>query len=154
MRSRNPDLFQSSDGEILRNTPKAFGIRFGSLPKSFFAHRRFFRPDAVGKATGVAACAPPRSRLQLQLHLRVRPALRQQPQLLLRARSVLCQQLPLQLRPGQRRLPGLTEHRDYARLRRRARVRNHGISREFFELAEVTPVATTCRDLQSPSECR
>ncbi len=44
MRSRNPDLFQSSDGEILRNTPKAFGIRFGSLPKSFFAHRRFFPP--------------------------------------------------------------------------------------------------------------
>jgi hypothetical protein len=42
VRSRNPDLFQSSDGEILRNTPKAFGIRFGSLPKSFFAHRRFF----------------------------------------------------------------------------------------------------------------
>jgi hypothetical protein len=61
VRSRNPDLFQSSDGEILRNTPKAFGIRFGSLPKSFFAHRRFFRPDAVGKATGVAACAPPRA---------------------------------------------------------------------------------------------
>jgi hypothetical protein len=42
MRSRNPDLFQSSDGDILRNTPKALGILFGSLAKSFFAHQRFF----------------------------------------------------------------------------------------------------------------
>ncbi len=40
MRSRNPDLFRSSDGEILRNTPKAFGVLFGGLPKSFFARQR------------------------------------------------------------------------------------------------------------------
>jgi len=53
MRSRNPDLFQSSYGEILRNTPKAFGVLFGSLAKSFFAHQRFFplcslRPKVAG----------------------------------------------------------------------------------------------------------
>ena len=36
-------------------------------------------------------------------------------------------------------LPGLTEHRDYARLRRRARVRNHGISREFSNWPRSPP---------------
>jgi hypothetical protein len=128
VRSRNPDLFQSSDGEILRNTPKAFGIRFGSLrsPKAAYSYSYTYE-YAQRYANSPSYCyehgqcyvnSYPYNYDQVNADCPASPNTETTPDSAAAPESVIT-----------------------------GSVVN-------FRTGRCPPVATTCRDLQSPSECR